>query len=105
MKINIELRDAIEEAIHKDLERQRPRHERKGEMRKKTEDDEDADDEMEKLADLAEETKGSSSDVPLGDEDLSDDAMYDLEDHMEEEEEEEEPKKKKKAKGKKPKGK
>lgn len=96
MRLNIELRDAIEEAIQKDLERQKPRHGRDDKKRKKHEDDEDADDEMEKLADLAEETKGSGSDVPLGDEDMSDEAMEGLEDHMEEEEEEEEKKPRKK---------
>lgn len=106
MKLNIELRDALEEAIQKDLERQKPRHDRDGKKRKKHEDDEDADDEMEKLADLAEETNGSGNDVPLGDEDMSDEAIEGLEDHIEdEEEEEEEPAKKKKSKAKKPKGK
>jgi hypothetical protein len=98
MRLNIELRDAIEEAIHKDLDRQKPRHERNGKKRKKHEEDEDADDEMEKLADLSEETNGSPSDIPMGDEDLSDDAMEGLEDHLEEDEEEEEEKPKKKKK-------
>ena len=97
MRLNIELRDAIEEAIQKDLERQKPRHDRDDKKRKKHEDDEDADDEMEKLADLAEETKGSGNDVPLGDEDMSDEAMEGLEDHMEDEEEEEKKSRKKKA--------
>ena len=56
---------------------------------------------MEKLADLAEETKGSGNDVPLGDEDMSDEAMEGLEDHMEDEEEEEEKKSRKKKASKK----
>ena len=96
MKLNIELRDALEEAIQKDLERQKPRHDRDGKKRKKHEEDEDADDEMEKLADLSEETKGSGNDVPMSDEDMSDEAMEDLEGHLEEDDEEEEKKPRKK---------
>ena len=95
MRLNIELRDMIEDAIQKDMQRQKPRHERGGKKREKDEEDEDADDEMEKLADLAEETKGSGSDVPMGDEDMSDEAMEELEGHLDDDEDDEEEEKKK----------
>ena len=69
------LREMLEDALMRERDRSKPRHKRDGEKKEKDEIDEDADDEMEKLADLHEEHTGSSRDVELDDEDMSDDSM------------------------------
>jgi hypothetical protein len=72
--------DMLEDAIATEKERSLPLHKR-GQKTAVEKDDatEEADEEREKLADLAEESKGAASPVEMDDEDMSDEAMEKLE--------------------------
>lgn len=72
------LKEMLEEALMREARRSKPRHRRDEESREKDGADEEQDEEMEKLADLAEEQKGSPSPVEMDDEDMSDEAMEDI---------------------------
>jgi hypothetical protein len=75
------LRRMLTQAIRTEGNRSKPLHKRKSKEELEVEDDdatEEADDEMDKLADLSEEQKGKASDVPMEDEDMSDEAMDEL---------------------------
>lgn len=72
------LRRMLTQAIRTEGNRSKPMHKRKPEAELEVEEDEateESDDENDKLVDLSEEQKGKASDVPMGDEDLSDEAM------------------------------
>lgn len=72
--------EMLEDAIMAENERSLPMHKR-GKKDKPEKDDatEEADEEMEKLADLAEEQHGKPSPVEMDDEDLSEEAMEKIE--------------------------
>tara|TARA_Y100001973_G_scaffold94216_1_gene145992 strand:- start:403 stop:708 length:306 start_codon:yes stop_codon:yes gene_type:complete len=72
------LREMLEDALMRERDRSKPRHKRDGEKQEKDEIDQEADEEMEKLADLHEEHTGASKDVELDDEDMADDSLTDL---------------------------
>ncbi len=72
------LREMLEDALMRERDRSKPRHQRDGEKTEKDDIDKEADDEMEKLADLHEEHTGSSKDVELDDEDMADDSLTEL---------------------------
>ena len=72
--------DMLEDAILAEKERSKPLHKRGMESKvEKDEVTEEADEEMEKLADLAEEKHGKPAPVELDDEDMSDEAMEKIE--------------------------
>lgn len=72
--------EMLEDAILAEKERSLPMHKR-GQKDKVEKDEatEEADEEMEKLADLAEETHGKPEPVEMDDEDMSDEAMEKIE--------------------------
>lgn len=75
------LRRMLTQAVRLEANRSQPLHKRKSKEQLAVDDDdatEEADDEMEKLADLSEEKKGKAAGVPLTDEDMSDEAMDEL---------------------------
>jgi hypothetical protein len=66
----------LEDAVSQERERTLPAHKRDEDKEHKKDDDEvEADEEREKLADLAEETHGKPAPVEMDEEDLSDKAM------------------------------
>lgn len=72
--------EMLEDAVLAEKERSLPIHKRgKKEKAEKDEATEEADEEREKLADLAEETHGSPAPVEMDDEDMSDEAMDEIE--------------------------
>jgi DNA-directed RNA polymerase subunit K/omega len=72
--------EMLEDAVMSEKERSLPIHKRgKKEKAEKDEATEEADEEREKLADLAEEQHGSPAPVEMDDEDLSDEAMDEIE--------------------------
>ena len=72
--------EMLEDAVFAEKERSLPMHKRgKTERPEKDEATEEADEEREKLADLAEEKKGSPAPVEMDDEDMSDEAMDEIE--------------------------
>lgn len=72
--------EMLEDAVMAEKERSLPMHKR-GQKEKTEKDDatEEADEEREKLADLAEEHRGSPNPVEMDDEDMSDEAMEKIE--------------------------
>lgn len=75
------LRRMLTQAVRLESNRSKPLHQRKSKAELEIEDDdatEESDEEMEKLANLSEEKKGKAADVPLADEDMSDEAMEEL---------------------------
>lgn len=76
--------DIIEEMVATDRERSKPMHKR-GQAKAPDKDDitKDADDARESTADLVEESRGSAPDMPVGEEDFSDEAEGLLEDAAE----------------------
>ena len=72
--------EMLEDAVLAEKERSLPMHKR-GQKEKVEKDDatEEADEEREKLADLAEEQRGSPNPVEMDDEDMSDEAMEKIE--------------------------
>lgn len=75
--------EMMEQAVMTEQERMLPMHKR-GKKDRGDKDDatEDADEEREKLADLAEEQSGSPAPVEMSDEDMSDEAMEEIESRM-----------------------
>ena len=72
--------EMLEDAVMAEKERSLPIHKRgKKEKSEKDEATEEADEDREKLADLAEEQHGSPAPVEMDDEDMSDEAMDDIE--------------------------
>ena len=72
--------EMLEDAVMSEKERSLPIHKRgKKEKAEKDEATEEADEEREKLADLAEEQHGSPAPVEMDDEDMSDEAMEEIE--------------------------
>ena len=69
------LEDIVEDMIAQELDRQKPRHKRGKERDEKDADDREADEERNKLADLTEEQRGSSNEVEMDDEDMSEESM------------------------------
>jgi hypothetical protein len=76
--------DIIEEMVATDRERSKPMHKR-GEVKAPEKDDatRDADDARDSTADLVEESRGSAPEMPVGEEDFSDEAEGLLEDAAE----------------------
>ena len=75
------LRRMLTQAIRTEENRSKPLHKRKSKEELEPKDDdasEEADEEMDKLAALSAEKKGEASDVPMEDEDMSDEAMDEL---------------------------
>lgn len=72
--------EMLEDAVMAEKDRTLPLHKR-GKKEKAEKDDatEEADEEREKLADLAEEQHGSPAPVEMDDEDMSDEAMEEIE--------------------------
>jgi len=71
--------DMLEQAVTVERDRALPMHKRGKKSTEKDEATEDADEERKKLADLAEEQKGSPAPVEMDDEDMSDEAMEEIE--------------------------
>lgn len=72
------LRRMLTQAIRTEGNRSKPLHKRKPESELEPDDDEateESDDENDKLVELSEEQKGKAADVPMNDEDMSDEAM------------------------------
>lgn len=77
---NSAVRRMLRQAISSQKNRSLPLHKRKAEDDVETDDaTEEAEEENEKLADLAEESKGKAAPVEMDDEDMSDEAMEKLE--------------------------
>ena len=75
------VRRMLTQAIRAESNRSQPMHKRKSKEELAVDNDdatEEADEEMEKLADLSEEKKGKATDVAMDDEDMSDEAMDEI---------------------------
>jgi hypothetical protein len=86
--------EMLEEVIGEELDKQKPRHKRGEERSEKDSADEEQDEEREKLADLVEEQRGSSKEVEMDDEDMSDESIDKIKSKQKDEGKKKPPKKK-----------